>query len=138
MLRSGSDIVFCLLFNFTQAVSSQFCCTSLYFCQVHPFIGGLRCDGRGTILPSLDCDRQWYTSVLLCGTSTVPFWLGRHLVSRQLEKIEQFCFLPCWITVIQVRETCTGTRGTQPYIFILLTVWYGEPSAESEKLGETW
>ena len=32
----------------------------------------------------------------------------------------------------------SGTRGRLYSIFILLTVWSGELSTESEKLGETW
>ena len=47
----------------------NFCSTSLYFCQVHPY----QMRWVKTILPSSDCARQWCTSVILCGTSTVPF-----------------------------------------------------------------
>jgi hypothetical protein len=54
----------------------------------------IRCDGCGTIFPSSDCVRQWHTSALLRGTSTVPFCLGWwYLVSDNKKKLN------CMITV---------------------------------------
>ncbi len=44
------------------------------FCQLHPSQGScrVRCDGCGTIFPITGCVRQWRSSALLRGTSTVP------------------------------------------------------------------
>ncbi len=57
---------------------------------------------------------------------------------RQVEKVQQFVSPNGWVTVKQSGRRAPGNRGRWYYNFILLSVWSGEPSVESEKVGETW
>ena len=63
-------------------------------CCENAFHTGSKYEVSGTMLPRTDYVRKWHSSSLLCVTSTVPFCLRWHLVSRQLKKT---IFFPNWL-----------------------------------------
>jgi hypothetical protein len=73
--------------------------------------GRVRCDGCGTILPSTDCVRQWISSALLWGTSTVPFCLRWRQLPQKLKLNNDFSWKG-W-TVGHCHTSPGGSLGTR-------------------------